>query len=309
MAKIKLGPMVGMASGSIGGTVFSHNRYGTYIRRRATPTKVTSEAAMEAKSRLASVSRAWGALTDPKREAWRIWAANNPIVDRLGDKQVLTGHTAYGQINSLLLYLAEPALDIPPVASAPPALISVSLVADIGAAAVELTLNPNPLAAGVRAILWGCVVNSESVTYVKNRLRLLAISASALASPWDIETILTDRFGTLQVGEFLHLEVGTFDSASGLRSLSLPVTAEIVSTGVATTLAVTLTPAGANDNGAMWSVDTGVTWYDSAEVVAMSPGAKTVTFHAADGYVTPDPAAKTVVIHTANTLAQEYTAE
>jgi hypothetical protein len=59
----------------------------------------------------------------------------------------------------------------------------------------------------------------------------------------------------------------------------------------------------------MWSIDGGTIWYDSAEVVACTPGAKTVTFHAADGYVTPAPLAKTVVIHTANTATQAYTPE
>ena len=57
MAKVILGPTIGMASGSVGAAVFSHNRYGTYIRRRATPTVSQTEAALAAKALMTSALR------------------------------------------------------------------------------------------------------------------------------------------------------------------------------------------------------------------------------------------------------------
>jgi hypothetical protein len=137
---------------------------------------------------------------------------------------------------------------------------------------------------------------------------LLAITAPA-AYAGVLADVLAARFGTLAVGQLLTLYVSVLDDGTGLLSSPMTASELVISTGVATTLAVTLTPAGAIENGAMWSVDGGVTNYESAAVVAMTPGAKTITFREADGYLVPDPLAKTVVIHTGNTASQAYTPE
>lgn len=317
MAKTLLGGVVGQISGSVGGMTYSRNRYGTYIRRRAHPTVSESGYAMAAKGRLGTISRVWGTLTDSERAAWYTWSANNPVTDKMGQKQVLAGNAAYMMLNGRLSSAGQATINLPPVDYAPPGLAGVSLTADIGASGISVVFVDTPLEAGHRIWVQAALTDGGSQAYVKNKLRFLGVSAAALASPLmsiaapadysgTLADMLQERFGTMAVGQLLTLYLSVLDQATGLLSTPAVVSELVISTGVATTLAVTISPAGAIDNGAMWSVDGGVTNYESAVVVPMTPGAKTITFHHADTYVTPAPLAKTVVIHTANAASQVY---
>jgi hypothetical protein len=133
MAKVTLGPMVGQASGSVGATVFSRNRYGTYTRRRAIPTVSTTSDAMNAKARLSGASQAWGSLTAAQRLSWSNWALANPITDVLGVQQALTGHAAFVGNYCRMNKSGDTELDVPPVSGAPAALTSLTGTWDIGA--------------------------------------------------------------------------------------------------------------------------------------------------------------------------------
>jgi hypothetical protein len=302
--------MVGQASGAVGATVFSHNRYGTYIRRRAKPVISTSPYADNQKALFTAVSRMWNDLSFLNQAAWKTWAANNPVTDRLGERQILAGNAAYVRCTALLAaFDPDNITGMPPVASAPDALTGISLNTDVGAGAFGITFTPTPIPAAQRILLRAAIVTSPGVRYVKNLYKLIAASDLMQTSPWDFKDLVVGRLGTLQAGDILWAAIQVYDSTTGLVSLPFTTVGTIESTGVATSLAVTLTPSGALENGAMWSIDGGNTWYDSAEVVPCTPGAKTVTFHAADGYVTPQAVPKTVVIHTANTLSQAYTPE
>ena len=230
MAKIKYGPLVGSMSGSIGATTFSQNRYGTYVRRRAIPTRSTTSYAMAAKARLSAVSSLWSELTEAQRIAWRVWAGNNPITDRLGDRQVLTGHAAYVGINSGLSAAAETLLDVPPLGEAPAALESASLVADIGAGGFVLTFAATPLGATERLEVNACVVSTDSVNYVSNYLRQIMFSPAAQATGMDFETELEARLGALQVGQWIHCFLAVFDNATGLRSQPIRLRVAVTST-------------------------------------------------------------------------------
>src|SRR3990172_7670510 len=115
MAKIMYGGPVANASGSIGGVVFSRNRFGPYIRRRATPVTSTSVYALNAKNLFSTASAAWRALTSPQRLAWETWGQTNPVTDSLGQKQVLTGQQAYVQINGRLLTDGAAQVSVPPI--------------------------------------------------------------------------------------------------------------------------------------------------------------------------------------------------
>ena len=119
MAIIIPGAMVSQASGRIGGTIFSRNRGGAYVRNGSIPTTVTTRAAQSVKAILAAQSQAWGALDDEIKEQWREWATQNPVINRLGQSRTLSGHQAFVQINGRLVYAGFDALDSPPIGAAP----------------------------------------------------------------------------------------------------------------------------------------------------------------------------------------------
>lgn len=103
------GPAGGAPSGSIGSMVFSHNRYGAYMRTRVIPTNPATAGQVAARNRLSSLTNAWlNVLTQPQRDAWTTYAANVPVTNRIGQQIFLTGLNWYVACNALRLL--EPAL-------------------------------------------------------------------------------------------------------------------------------------------------------------------------------------------------------
>lgn len=229
MAKVQPGPLTGRVSGSIGATVFSHNRYGAYIRARSVPTISTTTYALNAKARLSAKTAEFRDLTPAQRLSWQEWANQNPIVGPLGDTQILTGHAAYVALNVRLDLLPTPTtIDVPPIVPAPAALTTLSLTGDIGAGSVTAVYTPTPVGAALHVYLQAALVNSASINYIRNYLRLVAVSAANQASPYDIESVLAARLGTITVGQILHVQASVLDGATGL--LSPPLRAKVTIT-------------------------------------------------------------------------------
>lgn len=224
MALITPGPMVGQISGRLASVVFSHNRGGPYARNGTIPTLVTSEAAINAKARLAAQSQGWDNLTGTQRLAWTEWARSNPVTNRLGSQVTIGGNAAYVGINTRLALAGDTILSDPPIADPPTALASITLTLDIGAGNFEVAYTATPLGATIKLWVRLVVLNNPAVNYVENLLRNLVVSAAAQASPLDIEAATLARFGTLSVGQKVVARVHTFDAATGL--LSAPIQSE-----------------------------------------------------------------------------------
>jgi hypothetical protein len=80
------------SSGSLGGTVFSHNRGGRYVRNRSTPTNPNSTGQQNVRANLSQAVAAWkNSLTATNRSSWDTYAANTPVLNKLGDLVNLTG--------------------------------------------------------------------------------------------------------------------------------------------------------------------------------------------------------------------------
>jgi hypothetical protein len=196
---------------------------------------------MGAKSILGAVSRAWGALTDDERNAWATWAANNPVTDRMGAKQVLAGNAAYMMLNGRLLAAGLTAVDLPPIGYAPPGLDIVTITPDIGSVPMAVQHVPATLDTNDRIWVQAAVTEGESQMYVKSKLRFLGVSSAALAADLvaiakpDLKaailaTALANKFGTLAAGQFLTLYLSVFDGVTGLLSTPRIVQALLVDT-------------------------------------------------------------------------------
>ena len=230
MAKTRGGAIVGQVSGSVGSNTFSRNRFGTYIRNRSIPINPNSSFQQNVRSVFANQSSGWQGLLTAQKEAWKTWAQNNPVTDAFGDQQVLTGHQAYIQLNSRIGQAADTIILVPPVTGAPAGLLSLTATYDIGAGTSVLTFTAAPLAATQRMFLWGALVDSKGITYVKNRYKLIAITAKTLATGYDYQTSMEARFGTMLVGQCVHLMACVYESTSGLVSIGRQTNGVVVST-------------------------------------------------------------------------------
>ena len=93
------------ASGSIGGTTFSHNRFGLYTRARRVPVNPNTAYQQAIRNAFRTASAEWRTLTDAQRAAWNAYAAGSPTTNRLGQTVYLTGqqwYTATLSLTSLL---------------------------------------------------------------------------------------------------------------------------------------------------------------------------------------------------------------
>ncbi len=230
MAKYTPGPMSASTSGSIGGTTFSRNRGGQYIRRRAIPTNPDSIPQQTVRAILSEQSQAWADRTDAERDAWKNWAIQNPITDVLGQQITLTGHQAFIKLNSRLDLTNDTELTAPPIINAPAGLLTLALTADIGVGTTEITFTTTPTAAGVKLWLTAALVNSAGISYVRNLRRFIVATTAALASPFDYQADLELVLGTMIVGQTVHVSVRTFDTATGLISLPLTAAQVVITT-------------------------------------------------------------------------------
>lgn len=88
------------ASGSVGGTTYSHNRFGLYTRARRVPVNPNTTSQQRARNAFSASSADWRSLTDAQRAAWNAYAAASPVANALGDSVTLTGAMAYTSQNS-----------------------------------------------------------------------------------------------------------------------------------------------------------------------------------------------------------------
>ena len=221
MAIITPGPLAAAVSGSIGGTTFSHNRGGPYVRNRSIPTDPNTQSQQNVRSILATQSASWADQTDAIRAAFGNWAVQNPVINALGRSILLSGQQAFVQLNSRLALNGDTLLTAPPIINAPDGLETLVLDADIGVGDVDLTFTATPTGANVKLWILAAVINSAGVKYVRNRLRFIGVSGLAEASPFVIQTLVEDKFGVLVNGQTLHVRVATFDQTTGLLSVGL----------------------------------------------------------------------------------------
>lgn len=116
MALIDFGDFVAGASGSIGGTVYSHNRYGAYARQRSIPTNPNTSRQSYIRNLMSSLTQYWGnTLTSTQRAQWAAYAANVSVLNRLGKTVYLTGLNHFVRSNIAILQAGFPQVDAGPV--------------------------------------------------------------------------------------------------------------------------------------------------------------------------------------------------
>ena len=99
MAIFTPGPAVAEIRGSIGGSTFSRNTYGAYIRSRAKPTNPNTSLQVQIRTFMRNVVSAWRLLSDDQREAWNTYATSTPMQNRLGQTIYLSGFNHYCRSN------------------------------------------------------------------------------------------------------------------------------------------------------------------------------------------------------------------
>ncbi|MBA7661773.1 hypothetical protein ES703_69793 [subsurface metagenome] len=99
MAKVQSPLMSLLASGSIGGMVYSVWRGINTVRVKQQPVERHLPGQPRNRALLGYLSRAWGLLTDNQRQLWRDYATEHKYPDGFGGVFTLTGSQMYNALN------------------------------------------------------------------------------------------------------------------------------------------------------------------------------------------------------------------
>lgn len=92
--------IVTQASGSLGGTTFSRNTGGMYMRARAVPTNPNSPQQQAVRGIFADLTQRWNnSLDGLQRASWLAYAFTVPLIDKLGDSVKVTALNMYIRSN------------------------------------------------------------------------------------------------------------------------------------------------------------------------------------------------------------------
>lgn len=186
------------ASGSVGGLTYSHNRFGMYTRARTVPVNPNSTRQQVMRMYMDSAVTYWTeTLTEPERESWRVYAANVPIVNKLGDTVNLTGQQMF--IRSGVPWLLA-GKDLADIATGPavfdtgdPGTLSLTIITAATNVAIVTVSGAPAWAALDDAVLLGFSGNPQnpSVSFYKSPFRFIG------AVPGDSGTpVVTAQFDT-----------------------------------------------------------------------------------------------------------------
>lgn len=116
MALITTGIGISEIRGSEGGSTFSRNHYGMYVRQRSVPVNPNSGRQQAARANFAAIAARWlGILTDAQRTAWNLYGSSVPMQNKLGQEIYLTGFSHYLRSNTPRVLAGATIVDAGPV--------------------------------------------------------------------------------------------------------------------------------------------------------------------------------------------------
>ena len=135
---------VGAISGSVGGIVFSHNRYGQYMRLRSIPVNPATDRQNAIRVAVQDLAQRWSsALTAAQRAEWEVYAAAISRTNAVGGSIKLTGFNHYIRSNSIRLQNADNTIgDGPVLLTLPPGDVAFACTIDEAAQQISVAFTP-----------------------------------------------------------------------------------------------------------------------------------------------------------------------
>lgn len=195
------------SSGSTRGDVFSRNRFGQYCRNRTSPVQPRTSAQLNQRARMSTNAAAWRGLTDAQRAGWLSLGLMITRTDSLGQTYTLNGFGAYCSVNNNKLDAGDAAVADAPAIVTPADLLTATIT--LTAAAFSIAYTATPLAASTRLFIFCSPQRSAGVSF-NGDYRLLAVTAAAAASPANIMTAYTAKFGVPVVGNRIFTSLQTY---------------------------------------------------------------------------------------------------
>lgn len=226
MAKILTTAIVADIRNKLNGSVFSKNRYGSYVRTKVTPVNPQTTAQQAARNNLSSNSQAWRGLTEDQRKGWIASAINFPFTDIYGSSRTLSGNALYNKLNNNLINTGNATIADAPSPVAIPAILSLS-VSSAGAGATTVQFPLSPIPADFALQIFACTNIGPGKEFVKNLFRFIETVAAAGTSPVTVTSAIDTKFGAPVTGNKIFVRVFLVSTITGQAGIPLQAQALI----------------------------------------------------------------------------------
>lgn len=222
MAKIMFGSLATDARGKIAGIVYSKNAAGAYVRQKVSPTQALTARRGLVRERVTNLSKYWSmTLTPAQVLAWNAFAKNNPVSDVFGRSQTLSGIQTFVRLNGVILNCGGTQIDDPPTSLTISGIVTLTAAAAAGTPAFTIAYTPTPLDTNVKLSVYATQQLPTGRTFAKPYLRWIFASAAAAASPANILSAYTAKFGALVAGSRIGVNVNAVDATTGAQTTGL----------------------------------------------------------------------------------------
>lgn len=195
-------------SGSVAGQTSSRNRFGQYIRSRATPVNPGSTFQTSVRARMTQNAQAWRLLTAAQRAGWEDLGLQISRNGSLGESYTMNGFMAYCSLNNNRLAAGDAVISDAPILSEPAPLVTLTVT--LGAASYSVAYTVTPLAADSRLFVYASPQRSAGRTF-EGDTRLISVTAAAAASPANVLAAYTARFGAPVVGNRIFTSAAVYN--------------------------------------------------------------------------------------------------
>lgn len=211
------------SSGSQAATTASRNRYGQYKRTRSIPVNPNTVSQAQMRARFGDNSQGWRSLTDAQRAGWKSLGESISRNDSLGQAYTLTGPQAYIMVNNNNLDTGNAVVSAAPALLTPGGLETLTVTTTGGTLSAAYT--GTPLGAGCKLLIYASPQRSAGRNFEQD-FRLIHVSAAAAASPANILSAYTAKFGAPVVGNKIFFSAQVYQGGF----LSAPIQASVVVT-------------------------------------------------------------------------------
>ena len=166
--------LVSEIRGSINGATYARNRFGQYIRAKASPVQPRTPFQATARQRLTALAQVWRNLSEGQRNEWNVRADEITRSDTLGMNYRLTGLQLFISVNANRALLGIPRLDNPQEFGATPPPITRLSIGLRDGAELPISFTPTPYAGAV--FLWCTPPLSPGVNFIPpSKYKLLKV--------------------------------------------------------------------------------------------------------------------------------------
>ena len=203
--KIKWGAIVVDGSGKLGGHVASKNRGGTYFKTKVTPVNPQSTFQTVNRAYFAMLSQGWSSLTAAQIRGWNEAVELFRYTNVFGDLKTLSGKALYQKLNQNLLITGQSTISDAPEPQEVPAPIAITAPGVVSPASFSIDTTGDTTGSVLYAR--ATPVLSAGTSFIKNRLREIAIETGGSDVSIDIQAAYTARFEAPAAGDNIWVAV------------------------------------------------------------------------------------------------------